>query len=85
MSSNVRELFDCKRAENEAAVTEAERRAIDGGKQRFDLGSFEKMLKRGPQNEAERRMAYYVHHPELQTMGEFAKYLQNIEPWEDSR
>jgi hypothetical protein len=43
------------------------------------------MLKRGPQNEAERRMGYYVQHPEFQTMGEFAKYLQNIEPWEDSR
>jgi len=84
MSSKVRELFDRKRAENAADVTEAEQRAVESGKQRFELAAFEALLKRGPQNAAERKMAYYVQHPELQTMAEFAKYLESIEPWEDS-
>jgi len=49
MSSKVRELFDRKRAENAADVTEAEQRAVESGKQRFELAAFEAMLKRGPQ------------------------------------
>ena len=48
------------------------------------LADFEKMLKRGPQNEAERKRSYYVDHPEFQTMGEFAKYVQNVESWQDN-
>ncbi len=63
------------------AVEEA---ALDSGKQRFVLADFEKMLKRGPQNEAERKRSYYVDHPEFQTMGEFAKYVQNVESWQDN-
>ena len=83
--TDVRALFERKRAENAADLEAAENEARETGKQPFDLAQFEKMLKRGPQNEAERRLAYYVMHPEFQTMADYAKYLQSIEPWEDSK
>jgi len=63
------------------AVEEA---ALDEGKQKFELAEFEKMLKRGPQDGPERKRSYYVDHPEFQTRGEFAKYRQNVEPWQAS-
>ncbi len=83
--SNVRELFDRKRAENATDLAAAETEAHESGKQRFELAAFEKMFKRGPQKEVERKTSYYIHHPEFQTMGEFEKFLQSIEPWQDSR
>ena len=64
-------------------LAESEAQAIDSGKQKFELTEFEWILKRGPQDEAERKRSYYIQHPEFQTMGEFAKYLQNTEPWPD--
>jgi hypothetical protein len=85
MTDDVRVLFERKRAENAADLEAAEKEALESGKQRFDVAQFERMLKRGPQNEAERRMGYYVMHPEFQTMGEYATFLQGIEPWEDSK
>jgi hypothetical protein len=66
-------------------IAQTEEEAIESGKQKFELAEFERMLKRGPQNEAERKRSYYVEHPEFQTMGEFAKYTQNVEPGQNRR
>ena len=60
-------------------IADAEEKALEEGKQKFELAEFERMLKRGPQNGDERKRSYYLDHPELQTMGEFAKFIQNTE------
>ncbi len=83
---NVRALFERRRAEAAAQLDEATRKAHEAGKEPFDLARFEELFRRGSQAgcERERRVSYYISHPEFQTMMEFVAFLERIEPWEDS-
>jgi hypothetical protein len=82
---NVRELFERKRAQAAAELAEAEAKALEAGKQRFDLAEFERLYGRGPQDERDRKTDYYIRHAEVQTVMELVVCLQSMEPWEDSR
>lgn len=72
-----------KRAEQLAA---AEQEARATGKELFDLGKLEQLLNRGSQasREADHRMNYYLLHPEMKTLAEYAKSVIAGEPWEDA-
>lgn len=83
---SIRELLDRRRAEAAAQLDEATAKAHEAGKEPFDLAKFEQLLGRGSQAacERERRVTYYISHPEFQTMMELVAFLERIEPWEDS-
>jgi hypothetical protein len=75
-----------RKRENAEALAKAIREAEASGKEAFELARFEELLNRGSQarREQERREGYYISHPEIRTLEEYAKYLTEIEPWEDS-
>jgi hypothetical protein len=85
--SDIRALFERKRAQAAAELAEAERRAAEEGKQKFDYAVFCQLLRSsdGRGTEAEHRTRYYVSHPEILTMMEYVRFVESIEPWEDSR
>jgi hypothetical protein len=80
------ELAEQRKRENAEALAKAMREADARGKEAFELARFEKLLNRGSQvrREQEHRDAYYICHPEMQTLAEYAQLLLEIEPWEDS-
>jgi len=75
--------YERKRAEQ---LAEAERKAVETGKELFDLARFEEALGRGSQakREKDHRVAYYLLHPEMRTLAEYAKNLIDSEPWDDA-
>lgn len=85
--TDVRSLFDRKRAQAASELAEAEKQAEEAGKERFDFTRFRALLRRtdAPGTEAEHRTAYYVRHPEMMTMMEYVNFLDSVAPWEDSR
>jgi hypothetical protein len=74
------------RRKRAAALAEAERQAAETGKEPFDLARLEAVLGRGSQarREKDHRVGYYLLHPELRTLAEYAKLLIDAEPWEDA-
>lgn len=86
--TRLRELLERRRAEAASALAEAERKADETGKQPFDYALFRKLCRNADpdsETEAEHRRAYYVGHPEMQTVIEYVAYLESIAPWSDSR
>jgi hypothetical protein len=75
--------YERRRAEQ---LSEAERRAGETGKEVFDLRRFEELLNRGSQakREKDHRVAYYLLHPEMKTLAEYATSLLDGEPWDDT-
>lgn len=80
------ELAARRKRENAEALAKAIKEAEANGKEPFDLARFEKLLNRGSQarREHERRENYYISHPEIRTLEDYAKHLIEIEPWNDS-
>jgi hypothetical protein len=81
------EYFDDADRQRAEQLATAEREARASGKELFDLARFEQLLDRGPQagREADHRVNYYLLHPELRTLAEYAARLIENEPWEDAR
>lgn len=75
--------YERKRAEQ---LADAERKAQESGKELFDLGRLEALLNRGSQakREKDHRVAYYLLHPEMRTLAEYAQSLLDGEPWDDT-
>jgi hypothetical protein len=82
------ELFRRSEAENDAALALAEAAAAETGKEPFDLSRLEQLLgeERGSLAARERRLrsSYYVSHPELRTLAEFAAFRLEQEVWDGS-
>lgn len=84
---NVSEYFEEGTRRRAEALAEAERRAAETGKERFDLARLEQLLNRGPQaaRGEGHRVAYYLFREEVRTLAEYAQQLIDNEPWEDAR
>jgi hypothetical protein len=83
----VGELAARRKRENAEALAKATREAEASGKEPFDLARFEALLNRGSQarREQQHRERYYIFHPELRTLEEYARLQLELEPWEDCR
>jgi len=86
MSDFVSDLFRRKREQAARELEEAERAAMASGKEPFDMRRLNELLgggadRRGP-NEADLRESYYVSHPEIRTLAEFAELRNMLSLWE---
>jgi hypothetical protein len=88
MTVSADELFLRLEAQNDVALAEAEAAAAEAGKELFDLAGLEHLLgeERGSLAARERslRLNYYVAHPELQTLAQYAEYRLQQEVWDGS-
>jgi len=64
-----------------AALAKAEEDARASGKELFDLARFETLYNLGPQaaNEMGHRVGYYLMHPEIRTLEEYARIARENE------
>lgn len=82
--SAVSELIARKLAQAAAELAEAEREALASGKEPLDCAALRKLADCGNASDKELRNAYYVGHPEIRTMAEYAAFLAESAPWQDS-
>lgn len=84
---SVDELFDAVDAENARNFADAEREAAASGKEPFDLDRLREIRQFPPgtpmPHEETLRTKYYVWHPEVRNLTEFAKTLDEVEAWDD--
>ncbi|MEO6457395.1 MAG: hypothetical protein ABIO92_03840 [Chloroflexia bacterium] len=86
MSDFVTALFRRKREQAARELEEAEREAAASGKEPFDLARLNELLGAPPdmniQREAGLRESYYISHPEIRTLTEYAELRRILEMWE---
>jgi len=79
------ELAARRKRENAEALAKAIDEAARVGKEAFDLARLEALLGRGSQlrREDELRESYFISHPEMRTLAEYAEHLLAIEQGSD--
>jgi len=86
MSDFVRDLFQRKREQAARELEEARRVALESGKEPFDIIRLEVLMGAPPgtfaSREADLCETYYVSHPEIRTLAEFAEFRNMLSQWE---